>query len=351
MRKLRVLFVDDIEVSIGPAMKWVKESHDCDCIPFDTFETEIEVRQPHIIIIDRFQGTPVSGSDEGSKVFDMIWLRRFCPVVIYSAFPDEVTDDRERHPFVKHVKKDQDLGKFKEAVTAMVAHAQTIEGVERHIRTQFAVAMREVAPYASSVSSNKKEYDDAVTRHARRRLAALMDQMSLGALRSWEQYIFPPVSKDPKLGDIIRKKDGKTDDVQAFRLVLTPSCDMAAGQSNRTEQILVASCISNKIGLKALGMDGAKQEKIKGNLITVGHRDGILPLPGLKGHFPSMMADLKQLELLQRDDVTEEKTYLRIASIDSPFRELVAWAYLSVACRPGLPVRDFDGWASQIASE
>lgn len=38
----------------------------------------------------------------------------------------------------------------------------------------------------------------------------------------------------------------------------------------------------------------------------------------------------------------------RIASVDSPFRELVTWSYLQVAGRPGLPDRDLDEWAEGI---
>ena len=30
----------------------------------------------------------------------------------------------------------------------------------------------------------------------------------------------------------------------------------------------------------------------------------------------------------------------RIASLDSPFREFVGWAYLQISCRPGVPPRD-----------
>lgn len=349
MGKLKILFIDDDESSVRVAMKWVKITHHCDCIPFKNFEQEIDNLQPHIAIIDRIEGTPPQGTDEGGNVFEVIWNRRFCPVVIYSAFPDADADERKKHPFVKHVKKAADLQEFQAAVTSLVGHAQAIEEAEKHIRQQFAVAMREVAPYASSVCTDPKEYNDTVTRHGRRRMAALMDQLTLGALSIWEQYIHPPVSTDTKLGDVIRLRDGKSDDPDAFRVVLTPSCDMVTGQSNRTKNVLVAHCVRNETGLKTLGIKGARADTIKSHLLTAGHRDGILPLPALKGCIPSMMADLKKLELLPRTDVGDKKTYERIASIDSPFRELVAWAYLNAACRPGLPDRDFDAWATEIA--
>jgi hypothetical protein len=40
-----------------------------------------------------------------------------------------------------------------------------------------------------------------------------------------------------------------------------------------------------------------------------------------------------------------------VASVDSPFRELVSWAYMHVDCRPGLPVRRLDEWCQQMCKD
>ena len=62
-----------------------------------------------------------------------------------------------------------------------------------------------------------------------------------------------------------------------------------------------------------------------------------------------MMADLRDLEIIPIGDIgVDNKPFLRVASIDSPFREMVAWAYLHTACRPGLPDRDFKAWRDEI---
>ena len=64
-----------------------------------------------------------------------------------------------------------------------------------------------------------------------------------------------------------------------------------------------------------------------------------------------MAADLRDLQFIPVEDIgLSEKPYLRIASIDSPFRELLSWAYLQTACRPGLPDRDWDSWGDEIIS-
>ena len=61
-----------------------------------------------------------------------------------------------------------------------------------------------------------------------------------------------------------------------------------------------------------------------------------------------MVADLRDLELISTQDIGSHKPFRRVASLDSPFRELIAWAYLQTACRPGLPDRDFDSWRDEI---
>ena len=65
-----------------------------------------------------------------------------------------------------------------------------------------------------------------------------------------------------------------------------------------------------------------------------------------------MAVYLKDLELILLERINGEgKTFERVASIDSPFRELVAWAYMQVACRPGLPDRDTETWSEEIVKE
>jgi CTP synthase len=57
-----------------------------------------------------------------------------------------------------------------------------------------------------------------------------------------------------------------------------------------------------------------------------------------------MTACLRDLELIPITEIfsTEEPSpkYERVVSIDSPFREQIAWAYLQIAARPGMPERD-----------
>jgi len=62
-----------------------------------------------------------------------------------------------------------------------------------------------------------------------------------------------------------------------------------------------------------------------------------------------MVADFRRLELINISQIGDGETeYVRVASVDNPFRELVAWAYILCAARPGLPDRDFDAWVEEV---
>lgn len=94
------------------------------------------------------------------------------------------------------------------------------------------------------------------------------------------------------------------------------------------------------------------ERKIK-DLLSQGHSSGIIPLPTLKDKIPSMAADLRDLRLIPIDKIGTPKSlgmveYVRVASLDSPFREMVSWAYLQIAGHPELPDRDFREWIKEI---
>ena len=63
-----------------------------------------------------------------------------------------------------------------------------------------------------------------------------------------------------------------------------------------------------------------------------------------------MAANLRELELITVEKIIpgEDAEYCIVASIDSPFKELVSWAYLQISCRPGLPDRDIQSWRQEV---
>jgi hypothetical protein len=56
-----------------------------------------------------------------------------------------------------------------------------------------------------------------------------------------------------------------------------------------------------------------------------------------------MVANLKRTDLISVKDIGPSGSnceYVRVASIDSPFREyFITWSFLQISCRPGVPPR------------
>jgi hypothetical protein len=116
----------------------------------------------------------------------------------------------------------------------------------------------------------------------------------------------------------------------------------------RIEKELPPDLLKSKAGPEGAAIRKAKRAVIYA-LLTQGHGKKCLPLPQLPLVFPTLVADLLDLELLDLKTIyTQEPSWLRIASVDSPFRELVSWAYAICAARPGLPDRDYNAWLEQM---
>ena len=167
--------------------------------------------------------------------------------------------------------------------------------------------------------------------------------------------------------DLLRCRDADWTDPKAFRLVLTPSCDLVrhGGGDPRAERILVACCepirrLGNVEVKPGATLSKGQRGKLR-PLLTEGIADGLFPIPRFIGHVPPMAANLKRLDLVEWNEVrlgleTEDghakadgAAFVRVASTDSPFRELVVWAYLRVTGRPGAPEFDVDGWLDDIS--
>lgn len=353
----RILFVEDKPDSIATLIRHLERAgllREKATVLFDEADKALQGFRPDIVVLDLLDGDGTAGSDaKGNSTLKMIWNSRFCPIVIYSAQTELAEPgDWSGHPFIAAVKKGAGSPEFvAKAIEAFADPVNYLQQAEYEVSGIYARALRDVAPIAYLASNEAKDRAEMIRRGGRRRLAAAMDlSESVIDIAPWEIYIFPPMAARVKLGDILRLRDGHPNDPTAFRIVLTPSCDMARDGNPRQAEALLAKCVTCDTGLAAADMMGAKPDRIQTHLLNAGHKDGILPLPALAGHVPDMMADLKRLEVVPLVEIGADKKYVRVASIDSPFRELVSWAYQGTACRPGLPVRALKSWAEALAS-
>ena len=360
--KLRILVVDDDPTSVAPLREEVTKqltNAECKIVNFGDVEDRLEDYEPQIVVLDLLRGLQESGEPAGLDSYNLIWEKQFCPLIVYTAVPDMWNPEHNDHPLVSLVQKGAGseevvLDQIRQHEPYVLALAE----VAKEIRVNVNTAVRDVAPRIFANRAERAETNDMLIRATRRRVAARMDEaLSFGGakLKSWEFYLCPPVGNHPLTGDIVRRRNSDADAAVNYAIILTPSCDLATNgtRSAKVSSVLVSRCDHVTRLLQDLSISDWKpkhKEKLR-SCLTEGHTQSCLPLPGLPGVFPSMAADLRKLELIgltSIGDVDADTKYERIASVDNPMRELVAWAYTRTAGRPGLPDRDFDAWADEI---
>src|SRR5439155_12355425 len=104
--------------------------------------------------------------------------------------------------------------------------------------------------------------------------------------------------------------------------------------------------------------DAKKQELPQklGKRLRDDSRTDMVVLPALQDVWPAMVLDLKRLEIIQRSKVAlsdhnnASAICIRVASMDSPFRERVAWRYITTCGRPGLPELDHEALEKDVTA-
>lgn len=358
---MKILFIDDDEDSIAPACELIEEQMESrpsvEFAEFADATSHLTGFQPDIVVLDIFLGPMHEQDDEGLKIEDFIWESCFCPVIVYSADPERL---KKEHRLIRKVKKGDGspevvLRAVKELKPIVDTLRQVKQDAKEEVDKAFRLVLREVGEQAFKTFTDPdppEGLSNFITRSGRRRLAAMMDTPSSGELAGWEQYLCPPVSQDVLLADVLMVANEDKHDPESFRIVLTPSCDMvrAGGRKPKVARVLAAKCYSMPDAQRLVGMSGYKANRIRKDMLSQGYVQSIIPLPKLEGVIPAMAANLRNLELIDIREIGAggESKYRRIASCDSPFRELVSWAYMQNAARPGLPERDLNTWAEEI---
>lgn len=364
---LTVLIVEDMEGPAETLKATIAEAiRDVEILVEDNFGDALKHLQPtnspEAIVLDLYLGNPEHDRNlAGQLVWERIWQEKLIPVIIHTggdaALNPPVPDD---NPFVKCVPK----GTGSDLVVAnhlksMTPHILALRQVGFEFnRAINSVLTRTTPGIWKATSTNPDIRPEVLTRAARRQLAALIDSTVLtfpGKFLAWEQYIYPPVEESLLTADILRLRDGGQDDPSAYRLVLTPSCDLQINQGKcKVDAVLVAKCTDMGAYLKAASVAPNRLGEKLPRLLTEPHFAGYVPLPEFASVVPCMAADLRALELIAITDIDSgpsgEKMYKRIASVDSPFREQIVWAYLQISGRPGVPDRDLEKWVNDIGA-
>ena len=363
---MRLLVVDDqpesvalakiaIEGAFKDALVVVEPSFD-DAVPrIDSFE-------PDLIILDLLQQSSTGGFQaDGIDPLEAIWNTRFVAIIIYSA-QSRLVEERfpsiGQHPLVKLVDKGLDSEEnVVNSIQRLMPFIQVLKRTRSAAGTQLSIVLKHVVPQIlKTLTVQGNQQIDAISRASYRRLSALADNAldDVGSSWAWERYLVPPITGDLLIGDIMVKAGAPFESVDEYRLILSPSCDLVATETRRpkVKSVLVAKCCSTRDGLRSLAISRRPQD-IRRRILSQGFYERMLPLPALVDVVPNMMANLTDLELIPFNDIGDGpgSKFKRVASVSSPFRELVAWAYIQTAGRPGLPETDLDSWANEVVAD
>lgn len=318
--------------------------------------------RPDVFIVDLYEDEYAPESLKGPELCQEIWKRRFRPIIIHSALPaDPHIDVRlTKHPFYKYIGKGSEtsLDEVAAQVKEFLAHAVDLRMIEDEVHAVLQTVAQDTAETICTAQKDPKIRSQTLVRSARRRVGASMDLaplLSSEAVLPWEQYIVPPLESGMLMGDLLRKTNSNNEDPSSYRIVLTPSCDLVMRKGKaKVKAVMVAKCVGAKLFVQGVGLnvadDKAILKKQLAPILTQAQVNGYSPLPAYPGLWPEMAIKLRDIELLELEGNSDSaaKEFERIASIDSPFREQIAWAHMQIGSRPALPDRDIESWADGI---
>lgn len=372
---MKVLFIDDQAESVQTAMNELAQAgHECTHGVFGSLDENLINFVPDVVSLDLMNGAADNQGEAGSQLCNKIWDNHCCPVIVYSANTDlfDHPNSRNTH-FFRKIKKGAGseeliisaIANWRPAIDALTVVRNEMNDVLKH-------NFRESVPHAMRLQDQTTA---VLSRIVRRRIAAHLDECSYEdrPFNAWEEYIVPSIGDSLLLGDVIKKSAENNNDPSVFRLILTPNCDLARHKKGdgtwsgpKVKEVLCAVCESagsffeqdthgyfNPTAAKNAKDKKKQTMAFKSLVLGNGFCREFLPLPSLKDVIPPMIANLKRLELIPcvsiapNSSLPGDCSWVRVASIDSPFREQIAWGYLSTACRVGVPDRDFSNWVKE----
>ena len=322
------------------------------CRSIPQSETALEDFRPHIVTLDLKDET-THDMVAGKPAWDFIRDKHFCPVVFFSAnaLPDGFPDGTD--PFAQYLNKNEkDAGDVAATIEAFIPHVIGLEQIRLEVESRYAQSLQKVSKLIWKTEAEAAARTQALIRVTRRRLAATLVR-PLGEeanIKAWEQFIYPPTDEHHLCtGDVVFQRGADRTKAGNFRIVLTPPCDLVAGQ-NAIAEVLLCKCLPiadaevfRRASIQFSQTPTAKlAEKLAKDEVA-----GLKILPKLSDLWPTMVLDFKALELVQRTSIalspesaTGASAFERIASMDSPFREALSWRFMQTAGRPGTPDAD-----------
>lgn len=361
---MKVLIVDDIEDSVKGIRDYCEEKDwETEISDFEGAYKYLIEFDPDIIVLD--WKYDAEDSERGNDILNRIWSVCFRPTVIFSAIADTINiTEKTRHSnLIKIIPKgdEQPVIEFLEETEKFVPSLAAY-------RKDMGEALISSVNFLDLLKSESEIEEKAIGYVLSKRTSAFFDKEYTDTLSpSWVQFVCPPINDSFCVCDIIRKTAQETSfnsigEPEEYCMILTPSCDMNTenGRIPKVTHALCAHCVSKKQFHEIELSDDPKPRKVTSvaSKLNNGYYKQYVAIPKLSNIIPYMTVDMKKIELisitaiaLNENQKNENTEYIRVASISSPFREQIVWAYMQTSCRPGVPDRNVELWAKEILTK
>ncbi len=358
---MKVLIIDDIELSVkGIIDECSEKGWDNKRVDFDHAYTALIDFDPDVVILDWCEDA--ENINEGECILDKIWDITFRPIVVFSANAPIINIDSK----LTQSNMLTIFGKGDES--PVISFLQSIEKFANALsvyRKEMSMALIQSLNAVDNLKSITEISDADIGYTLARRTSAFFDDKFIADLSpSWVQYLCPPVGDSLNVCDILRvynstKDMTKAGEPQEYYIILTPSCDMVKSPTRdpKVTHVLCAWCSPKNDFHKFELSDTPKTKNIEKveKMLNLGYNESKVSLPSFSDILPFMTADFKKVCLVPFEEIsacvsgcTDATKFVRIASICSPFREQIVWAYMQSSCRPGVPDRNTEFWAKEI---
>ena len=358
---MKILIIDDIEDSVKGIIDACEENDwEHKLTGFDGAYSNVFQFDPDVIVLDWREDA--ENVDIGETILDNIWRNGFRPLIIFSANAKliDIGSKLQESNMVKITPKGDE-----EPVVKTLQHLEKFVSSLKSYRSDMGKALIISLNSIENIKEQPDLEENVVSYVLSKRTSAYFDKEYIGSLPpAWVQYLCPPVNESLCVCDIIRVKTDETSWTSAgnpeeYMIVLTPSCDMVCdnGRSPKVSHVLCAHCYGKQAfhGMTLAAEPTDKNIKRVVEELNLGYNNSKVALPGLMNEIPYLTVDLKKIELIainqiaiNKNMISDDIRYVRVASVCSPFREQIVWAHMQNSCRPGVPDRNMELWAKEM---
>lgn len=341
---MRILMIEDQRDNIEGIIDFCSdEKYDCKVKNFEEGVSYIERYNPDIIILDLKNN--IDERFEGCDILDKVWEKSFRPVCVFSGQINESTIEKAKFnsPLIKFIDKGDETP-VKEYIKRIAPYVDCISAVKEKTNE----AMRHAFDFFDLAIDDNITNANVMSKLCGDRIKAYFDNENNDIdMPAWSQYVYPVLNEDFLNGDIIKLKGANNgiDHAENYFVILSQSCDIC--HKNISEVLVAHGETIEKLVSK--GRTSQKQKAKCVKILNTGYEGQYFPLPGLSMQMPDLVIDLKKISLIKIDQINE--SYEKVASLTSPYKERLMWAYMHNACRPGVPDLAVEKWLEKLCAQ